>query len=63
MLSEALIAIASNNRDVAIKILSKAPTQETVNELSIENKKLKTALGEKAVKDTLGVKDDEAKGV
>lgn len=62
LLSEALIAIASNNRDVAIKILSKAPTQETVNELSIENKKLKTALGEKAVKDTLGVKDDETKG-
>ena len=56
LLSEALIAIASNNRDVAINILSKAPTTEAVNELTIENAKLKTALGEKAVADTLANK-------
>ena len=52
-LSKALIAIASNNRDGAINILTKAPTVETVNALSLENEKLKTALGEKAVADTL----------
>lgn len=56
LLSEALIAIASNNRDVAINILSKAPTTEAVNELTLENEKLKTALGEKAVADTLKTK-------
>jgi cell division protein FtsB len=45
LLSEALIAIAANNRDAAINILSKAPTTEAVNELTLENEKLKTALG------------------
>lgn len=53
-LSEALIAIASNNRDVAIKVLAEVPTQETVNAMALENAKLKTALGEKAVAETLG---------
>ena len=53
LLSEALIAIAANNRDAAISILSKAPTTEAVNELTLENEKLKTALGEKAVAETL----------
>lgn len=52
-LSEALIAIASNNRDVAIKVLAEVPTQETVNAMALENAKLKTALGEKAVAETL----------
>lgn len=52
-LSEALIAIASNNRDVAIKVLAEVPTQETVNAMALENAKLKTALGAKAVAETL----------
>lgn len=54
LLSRALIAIANGNRDVAVNILSTAPTKETVNELTLENAKLKEALGEKAVADTLG---------
>ncbi len=56
ILSDALIAIASNNRDQAINILSKAPTQDVVNTLALENEKLKSALGEKAVAETLGTK-------
>lgn len=55
-LKEALIAIALGNRDLAVKRLSEAPTEETVNALALENEKLKTALGEKAVAETLGTK-------
>lgn len=56
VLKEALIAIALGNRDLAVKRLSEAPTEETVNALALENEKLKTALGEKAVAETLGTK-------
>lgn len=62
LLSEALIAIAANNRDAAISILSKAPTTEAVNELTLENEKLKTALGEKAVAETLSTNTATKKG-
>lgn len=48
-LKEALIAIAENNRDLAIQRLSESPTAEVVNSLELENKKLKAALGDEAV--------------
>lgn len=48
-LKEALIAIAENNRDLAIKRLSTSPTVEAVNALALENEKLKSALGDEAV--------------
>lgn len=54
-LKEALIAIAENNRDLAIKRLSASPTVEAVNALALENEKLKTALGDEAVAKVLGI--------
>ena len=58
-LKEALIAIAENNRDLAIKRLSASPTVEAVNALALENEKLKSALGDEAVSKAL----NENKGV
>ena len=58
-LKEALIAIAENNRDLAIKRLSASPTVEAVNALALENEKLKIALGDEAVSKAL----NENKGV
>lgn len=60
---EALLAIASGNKDKAIKILTGAPTVEQVGEVLLENEKLKTALGEDAVKKVLGDNKGEAKEV
>lgn len=63
ILSDALIAIASNNRDQAINILSKAPTQDVVNTLALENEKLKSALGEKSVNEVLNKDADKKEEV
>lgn len=60
---EALLAIASGNKDKAIKILTGAPTVEQVGEVLLENEKLKTALGEDAVKKVLGENKGEAEEV
>ncbi len=58
-IKEALLAIASNNRDLAVNILSKAPTVEQVSALSLENEKLKVALGEEAVAKILNTPTQE----
>lgn len=58
-IKEALLAIASNNRDLAVSILSKAPTVEQVSALSLENEKLKVALGEEAVAKILNTPTQE----
>lgn len=52
-LKEALLAIAQNNKDLAIKRLAEAPTTETVNALALENEKLKSALSDEALKKAL----------
>lgn len=66
-LTEALLAIATNNRDLAVNILSKTPTIEEVNALALENEKLKVALGEDAVAKILNATteetEEEPKGV
>lgn len=65
-LTEALLAIATNNRDLAVNILSKTPTIEEVNALALENEKLKVALGEDAVAkilNTATTTEEEPKGV
>lgn len=53
-----LRAVCENNKDLAVKQLSSVATENAVQELALENAKLKAALGEETVAKLLGKKDN-----